>query len=188
MSDTRQHADFDVVIAGGGLAGLSLARQLRLRVAASCASSSPRSAAHSGAGGGVQGRRVDGRDRGALLPHPPRLAAHLRERQLEKFGLRYFYPSPRQPRASKIASSSGRPCFPPVRRSSSIAAGSRTSWCDGARSAGVEVDRCRAGHRRRSRRSRTCRRCDRGQASRRDGRWLVDATGRHGLLRRQAGL
>ena len=61
----RMSAQYDVVILGGGLAGLTLAIQLRQRIPGidvPCSSGAP-----SGARSGVQGRRIDGGDRRALF-------------------------------------------------------------------------------------------------------------------------
>jgi flavin-dependent dehydrogenase len=183
VTGARDGADFDVLIAGGGLAGLTLARQLRrdapaLRVfvaekrahpapeaAYKVGESSVEIAAH------YFHTRLD-------------LAAHLRERQLDKFGLRYFYPSSDN-RRLEDRFELGPTCFPPVGSFQLDRGRLENFLVDSERAAGVEiVDAARvvdvelgAPHRLT---------IDvHGSRRRVSGRWFVDATGRHGLLRRK---
>ena len=83
-------ANYDVVILGGGLAGLTLALQLRQQFAA-IADPGARAPQSSGAGGRAQGRRVVGRDRRALLRHRARAERASQQQQLSKFGFRFFF-------------------------------------------------------------------------------------------------
>ena len=182
---------YDVLIAGGGLAGLCLARQLTreapdLRVFLAERRSAPRS------GGRVQGRRIERRDRRALLSEASSVSSRTcASAQLEKLGLRYFFPADdNRDIATRVEL--GPPAFPPVpsfqldrgrlenmllrtqprgrrRRCSTTAASSR-----------FELER------------RIVHRLDvrvRAAAPRPSkARWVVDASGRAGLLKRQLGL
>ena len=178
--------DFDVLIAGGGLAGLTLARQLRrespeLRVfvaekrahpapeaAFKVGESSVEIAAH------YFHTRLD-------------LAAHLRERQLDKFGLRYFYPSGDNRRIDERFEL-GPTYFPPVGSFQLDRGRLENFLLDEERAGGADiVDSSRVvdvelgtPHRLTIATGGTTRTVT--------GRWFVDATGRHGLLRRKLNL
>jgi flavin-dependent dehydrogenase len=175
--------DFDVLIAGGGLAGLTLARQLRreaphLRVflaekrahpapeaAFKVGESSVEIAAH------YFHTRLD-------------LADHLRERQLDKFGLRYFYPAGGN-RRIEDRFELGPTYFPAVGSFQLDRGRLENFLLDEERAAGVEVvDAARVvdvelGSPHRLTISAG------GTTHTVTGRWFVDATGRHGLLRRK---
>ena len=181
------YADVDVLIAGGGLAGLSLARQLRLE--------------HPGIRVLVAEKRQHpapeaafkvGESTVEIAAHyfhtRLRLARHLREAQLEKFGLRYFYPSHDNRRIDERFEL-GPTHFPPVPSFQLDRGRLENLLLDDARAAGVEViDACRVAavalgdpvHR--------ATLSSAGQSREIAARWLVDATGRHGLLRRKLNL
>jgi flavin-dependent dehydrogenase len=178
--------DFHVLIAGGGLAGLTLARQLRLEsphlrvfVAEKRAHPAPEAAYKVGESSVEIAAhyfhtRLD-------------LAAHLRERQLDKFGLRYFYPSADNRRIEERFEL-GPTSFPAVGSFQLDRGRLENFLVDEERAAGVEiVDAARvvdvelgAPHRLTI--------AVHGSTRTVTGRWLVDATGRHGLLRRKLDL
>lgn len=180
------NADFDVLVAGGGLAGLTLARQLRrespqLRVfvaekrahpapeaAFKVGESSVEIAAH------YFHTRLD-------------LAAHLRERQLDKFGLRYFYPAGDN-RRIEDRFELGPTYFPRVGSFQLDRGRLENFLLDQERAGGVEVlDSARVVDVELGTPHRLT--VQAGGATRVvTGRWLVDATGRHGLLRRKLDL
>ena len=134
---------YDVLIAGGGLAGLCLARQLTREAPVApgvpCGEACP-----PGARGGLQGRRIERRDRRALFPARARPRAAPARAAAREVRPALFLPGRREPPRRRRASSSGPPAFRPCRRSSSIAAASRTCCCATDRDGGVDVrDDCR---------------------------------------------
>ena len=128
----------DVFIAGGGLAGLTLARQLQREAPASARAR--RREAHASGAAKRRSRSASRASRSARTTSGSVLGLepHLRARQLEKLGLRYFFPHgdnrdlARARRARPAAIS--RRC----RRSSSIAGGSRTICSRPIARAGVD--------------------------------------------------
>jgi 2-polyprenyl-6-methoxyphenol hydroxylase-like FAD-dependent oxidoreductase len=117
---------YDVLIAGGGLAGLCLARQLTreapsLRVF--LAEKRPHPVPEAAFKVGESSVEIGAHYFQRVLDLEP----HLRQRQLEKLGLRYFFPADGN-RRSRRASSLDPPASLRCRRSSWIAGASRTCF------------------------------------------------------------
>jgi flavin-dependent dehydrogenase len=179
--------DVDVLIAGGGLAGLSPARQLRLgppNVRVPVAEKRQHPAPEAAFKVGESTVEIAAHYFHTRL----RLAEHLRGAQLEKFGLRYFYPS-RDNHRIEDRFELGPTYFPPVPSFQLDRGRLENLLVDEERAAGVEViDGCRVtavdlgdpGHR--------VTLTAAGASREITARWLVDATGRHGLLRRKLDL
>jgi flavin-dependent dehydrogenase len=178
---------FDVVIAGGGLAGLTLARQLRLEapdlnvfVAERRAHPAPEAAFKVG---------ESTVEISAHYFHTRlNLADHLRSAQLEKFGLRYFYPSHTN-RKLEERFELGPSAFPPVPSFQLDRGRFENMLLQTERTAGTEVhDRCRVTSVEFGAPVHRIEIADASGTRTIEGRWIVDATGRHGLLRRKLGL
>jgi flavin-dependent dehydrogenase len=180
-------APYDVLIAGGGLAGLCLARQLTLEspslrvfLAERRAHPVPEAAFKVGESSVEIGAHY--------FQHVLGLEPHLREQQLEKFGLRYFFPADAN-RRIESRFELGPSAFPPVPSFQLDRGRIENMLLRTNREAGVDVrDGCRVTrfefgsdlHRLEVQSN------DRTEMV--EGRWLVDATGRRGLIRHQLAL
>ena len=178
---------YDVLIAGGGLAGLSLARQLTreapsLRVFVAEKRAHPvREAAFKVGESSVE---IGAHYFQAVLGLEP----HLRDRQLEKFGLRYFFPANGNHRVEERFEL-GPSGFPPVPSFQLDRGRLENMLLSTNRDAGVDVrDDCRVtdfelGAPRHRLEVRSA-----GRTETVEGRWLIDASGRGGLIRHRLGL
>jgi flavin-dependent dehydrogenase len=180
-------APYDVLIAGGGLAGLCLARQLTLEspslrvfLAERRAHPVPEAAFKVGESSVEIGAHYFQRVLG--------LEPHLRERQLEKLGLRYFFPADAN-RRIESRFELGPSVFPPVPSFQLDRGRIENMLLRTNREAGVDVrDGCRVT------RFEFASDLHRLEVQSNDGtemvegRWLVDATGRRGLIRHQLAL
>jgi flavin-dependent dehydrogenase len=178
---------YDVLIAGGGLAGLCLARQLtreapslRVFLAEKRSHPVPEAAFKVGESSVEIGAHYFQR----VLDLEP----HLRGEQLEKFGLRYFFPADDNRRID-ARFELGPSGFPPVPSFQLDRGRIENMLLRTDREAGVDVrDDCRVTqfafggslHRLEIQ--------SRGRTEIVEGRWLVDASGRSGLIRHRLGL
>ena len=185
-----QRAEHDVLILGGGLAGLTLAIQLRQRDP-SLDGHGARTARAPGARGGVQGRRIDGRDRRALFRRRARASASTWKRSSCASSASASSSAKAATTSTAAPSSASASCCR-RRRGSSTAAASRISsasrrarWAstfrDGATVRGVDL-----GERRRA--ARGALRARGGAPHAIAARWVVDAAGRAGLIKRKLDL
>jgi flavin-dependent dehydrogenase len=177
---------YDVIIAGGGLAGLTLARQLR-REAPDLTVFVAEKRRHPAPEAAFKVGESTVEISAHYLHTRLDLGCHLRTEQLEKLGLRYFFPSSDN-RRIEHRFELGPPEFPPVPSFQLDRGRLENMLFDVNRAASVVVeDECRvtgvdlgAPHR--------VEITGRTGSRAIEGRWLIDATGRHGLLRRKLDL
>ncbi|HEY7499060.1 MAG TPA: NAD(P)/FAD-dependent oxidoreductase [Vicinamibacterales bacterium] len=182
------HESYDAVIAGGGLAGLTLARQLQIeapeiRVLVAEKRKHPvREAAFKVGESSVE---IGAHYMGSVL----KLEPHLRAGQLPKLGLRYFFPQGDNSDLTRRVEL-GPPMFPTV-PSFQLDRGRLENWLLADLCAsGVEVlDGCAVKEISLAPLNHTVRVQTADGAERVvRARWLVDASGRSGVIRRQLGL
>ena len=188
LGSVSPDATYDAVILGGGLAGLTLARQLHLeaphiRVLVVEKRKHPvREAAFKVGESSVE---IGAHYLQVVL----KLEPHLRAGQLEKLGLRYFFPQgDNRDLARRVEL--GPPMFPPVPSFQLDRGRLENHLLDELRQSGVEVlDDCSVKQIALEPLNHTVRIETRdGQAREVRARWVVDASGRAGLIKRQLGL
>jgi flavin-dependent dehydrogenase len=180
-------ARYDVVITGGGLAGLTLARQLRqehpdlqVLVAEKRAHPAPEAAFKVGESSVEIGAHYLARVLG--------LDDHLRTRQLDKLGLRYFYRHGSN-RRIEDRTEAGPRTLPPVPSFQLDRGRLENFLVEENRAAGIHVvDDCKVRDVRLNDGDHTTAIEVHGHTHSVRSRWVVDASGRHGLLRRKLGL
>ncbi len=178
---------YDVVITGGGLAGLTLARQLvqedadiRVLVAEKRRHPAPEAAFKVGESSVEIGAHY--------LSHVLGLDSHLRTRQLCKLGLRYFYTHDGNHRIEHRTEAGPR-VFPTVPSFQLDRGRLENFLVEENRRMGIDVvDDCRVMDVRLDGDGHTTDLAEGGTTRAVTSRWVVDATGRHGLLRRKLGL
>lgn len=174
---------YDVVITGGGLAGLTLARQLRqedadirVLVAEKRRHPAPEAAFKVGESSVEIGAHY--------LSQVLGLDPHLRERQLYKLGLRYFY-THEDNRRIEHRTEAGPRVFPKVPSFQLDRGRLENFLVDENRAMGIDVlDDCRVTAVRLSDEGHVTDLVVGGQTHTVRSRWVVDGSGRHGLLRR----
>ena len=180
-------SSYDVAILGGGLAGLTLAIQLKQQRPRQRRRA--REARGPGAAGRLQGRRVDGPAGAHYFADVVGMRDHLKQRHLIKCGLRFFLPADDNARHHQAVRARPRE-YPPAgqlpdrprpvreRAGRASAAGSGSTCC-----------RAAASRTSTSGPTRTRSRSPRHEAdTSRQARWVVDAAGRASLLKRKLGL
>jgi flavin-dependent dehydrogenase len=178
---------YDVLIAGGGLAGLCLARQLTreapsLRVF--LAEKHPHPVPEAAFKVGESSVEIGAHYFQRVLDLEP----HLRQQQLEKLGLRYFFPAEGN-RRIEARFELGPSGFPPVPSFQLDRGRIENMLLQANRDAGVDVrDDCRVARFEFGASLHRLEIQSAGRTETLDGRWLIDASGRRGLIRHQLGL
>jgi flavin-dependent dehydrogenase len=180
-------ARYDVVIIGGGLSGLTLARQLRqehrdirVLVAEKRQHPAPEAAFKVGESSVEIGAHYFSTVLG--------LEAHLRDRQLDKFGLRYFFTAGDN-RRIEARGEAGPRAFPPVPSFQLDRGRLENFLVEENRASGIDVvDGCRVVDVRLGDADHVTELSVDGTSHQVASRWVVDATGRGGMLKRKLGL
>lgn len=184
MIESRAH---EVVVMGGGLAGLSLAVQLRRRdpdidvLVAERAAHPPPAAAHKVGESTVEGGAYYFRE---MLG----LRSYLEAEQLPKSGLRWFFSDGRNTDIARRVEYGAKARL--IVDTSQLDRGTlEAKLGEDAREAGVRfLDRCKVRDVALGDREHTVRLARDGDEIEVRARWVVDATGRFGLLKRKLGL
>ena len=180
-------SDYDVAVAGGGLAGLSVARQLkreypalRILVVEKRSHPAPEAAFKVGESSVEIGAH--------FFQKVLDLDVHLREAQLEKLGLRYFFPSDGNRDISRRIEFGPR-TFPPVPSFQLDRGRFENHLLEVNRASGIEVlDGTSVRDVHLGANTHALDLSANGAERRVTARWIVDASGRAGLLRRRLGL